>query len=65
MGAVWARRAASWLGCSGEFEQAHTQLLEKLSRVRDQQTETLAQQGETLARHGERLTEILDLLGGR
>ncbi|MGW7674317.1 hypothetical protein ACWGJX_45900 [Streptomyces sp. NPDC054775] len=38
-----------------QVEQARTQLLEKLSRVQDEQSQALAQ-------HGEMLTEILALL---
>lgn len=41
-----------------QVEQARTQLLEKLSRVQDEQSQTLAQ-------HGEMLTEILALLRGQ
>lgn len=41
-----------------QVEQSRTQLLEKLSRVQDEQCETLAQ-------HGEMLTEILGILRTR
>jgi hypothetical protein len=41
-----------------QIEQSRTQLLEKISRVQDEQSETLA-------RHGEVLGEILALLRAR
>jgi hypothetical protein len=41
-----------------QIEQSRTQLLEKLSRVQDEQSETLA-------RHGEMQTEVLTLLRTR